>query len=45
MGDRNPKSQAKNKKQGDLQKEKDQAAHDKKQAHDAPVVLPGGKRK
>ncbi len=32
MGDKNPKSKDKNKKQGDAQKKGEKAAHDKKQA-------------
>lgn len=44
MGDKNPKSQAKSKKQADTQRSASQAAHDKKQAAPAPAA-PGGKGK
>lgn len=41
MGDKNPKSQAKAKKQHDEQKSQAKAAHDKKQAPAAPPVSKG----
>ena len=44
MGDKNPKSQAKSKKQGEAQRSANQAAHDKKQAPPAPAA-PAGKGK
>jgi hypothetical protein len=44
MGDKNPKSQAKTKKQGEVQRSANQAAHDKKQAAPTPAV-PGNKGK
>ena len=43
MGDKNPKSQAKSKKQHDSQKTAEKAAHDLKQA--PPVPGAGGKGK
>ena len=41
MGDKNPKSKDKNKKQNDAQKTSDKAAHDKKQA---PPAAPAKKK-
>jgi hypothetical protein len=41
MGDKNPKSQARAKKQGDAVKEQAKVAHDKKQAPAAPPVKKG----
>jgi hypothetical protein len=38
MGDKNPKSQAKNKKQGSDRKAAEKVAHDKKQAPAEPKV-------
>ncbi len=40
MGDKNPKSQAKNKKQDGAQKAKAKAAHDQKQAPPSPASKP-----
>ena len=39
MGDKSPKAKDKAKKQGDVQKKQDKAAHDAKQA--APLSSPG----
>lgn len=41
MGDKNPKSQAKAKKQDSLQKDQAKAAHDRKQAPPLPTVGKG----
>ncbi len=43
MGDKNPKAQQKQKKQGDAQKSQAKEAHDKKQAPPAPAGKGKGK--
>jgi hypothetical protein len=43
MGDKNPKSKDKNKKQDDASKKANKDAHDKKQA--PPTPAPAGKKK